>query len=196
MRLLGAHGRRAAVARHAVRRRRHPARPAHPPGALGDLELADDPAAVRRRRAGRRLRHRHRDVRVGRARAGVACSVPRRMAPSRSPPTAPTTCRERSPIARASTRSACTSAGSGESERELEMAGFDAFYERLRTRPRTADHLPALDRRLPRRVGAAARATARTSSRSTSPAASRAPARPPARRTRCWPSAASASASR
>ena len=54
-------------ARRAVRGRRHPARPAHPPGAVGDLELADDPAAVRQRRAGRRLRHRHRDVRVRRA---------------------------------------------------------------------------------------------------------------------------------
>ena len=45
----------AAGARGAVRGRRHPARPAHPPGAVGAVELADDPAAVRRRRAGRRL---------------------------------------------------------------------------------------------------------------------------------------------
>ncbi len=35
------------------------------------LQLADDPAAVRRRRAGRRLRHRARDVRVGRARGSA-----------------------------------------------------------------------------------------------------------------------------
>ena len=32
-----------------------------------DLQLADDPPAVRQRRAGRRLRHHHRDVRDGRA---------------------------------------------------------------------------------------------------------------------------------
>ena len=63
----------------------------------------------------------------------------------------------------------------GEPVRELEMDGFDAFYERLRTDPRTADHLPALDRRLPGGVGAAARGRAATSSRSTSPAASRGP---------------------
>ena len=55
------------VARHSVRRRRHPARPADPPGALRDLRMADDPAAVHRWRARRRLRHRHRDVRVRRA---------------------------------------------------------------------------------------------------------------------------------
>ena len=63
--------RRPAGARRAVRGRRHPARPAHPPGALGALELADDPAAVRQRRARRRRRHRHRDVRERRAGAGA-----------------------------------------------------------------------------------------------------------------------------
>ena len=67
VRLLRPHRRRAAGARRAVRRRRHPARPAHPPGALGALAVADDPAALRQRRARRRLRHRHRDVRERRA---------------------------------------------------------------------------------------------------------------------------------
>ena len=67
VRLLGAHRRRPAGPRRAVRRRRHPARPAHPPGALGPLAVADDPAALRQRRARRRLRHRHRDVRERRA---------------------------------------------------------------------------------------------------------------------------------
>ena len=47
VRLLGAHRRGAGGARQALRRRRRPARSADPPGALGDLELADDPAAVR-----------------------------------------------------------------------------------------------------------------------------------------------------
>ena len=94
------------------------------------------PQLFARRRADRRLRHRHRDVRVRGARS-EALAVASRAAcpPSRSPPTAPTTSRARSPTARASTRSACTSAGPGEPERELEMAGFDAFYERLGTDP-------------------------------------------------------------
>ena len=67
VRLLRPHRRRPAGARRAVRGRRHPARPAHPPGALGPLAVADDPAALRQRRARRRLRHRHRDVRERRA---------------------------------------------------------------------------------------------------------------------------------
>ena len=67
LRLLDADLGGAQRARRALRGDRHPARPAHPRGAVGDLGLADDPAAVRRRRAGRRLRHRHRDVRDRRA---------------------------------------------------------------------------------------------------------------------------------
>src|SRR3954462_13914383 len=44
--------------RRARDRRRRPARPADPPGALGRLKLADDPAGLRPRRAARRRRHR------------------------------------------------------------------------------------------------------------------------------------------
>src|SRR6188472_639114 len=39
-------------------RAEHPARPTHPPGAVGHLRLADGPAGLHRRRAGRRRRHR------------------------------------------------------------------------------------------------------------------------------------------
>src|SRR5262249_40752270 len=46
-------------------------RPAHPRGHQGVLELAHDPAALRRRRVRRRLRHRARDVLVGRAAQGA-----------------------------------------------------------------------------------------------------------------------------
>ncbi|CAA9508239.1 MAG: Glutaredoxin-related protein, partial [uncultured Solirubrobacteraceae bacterium] len=60
-------GRRAPGRRRPVRRGRHPARPAHPPGAQRDHELADDAAAARRRRAHRRQRHHRRDVRERRA---------------------------------------------------------------------------------------------------------------------------------
>ncbi|CAA9511686.1 MAG: Glutaredoxin-related protein, partial [uncultured Solirubrobacteraceae bacterium] len=70
VRLLRPHRRRPAGARRPVRRGGHPARPPDPPGALGDLAVADHPAALRQRRAGRRCRHRHGDVRDGRARAG------------------------------------------------------------------------------------------------------------------------------
>ena len=59
-----------------LRGARHPARPAHPPGAVGPVGLADDPAAVRRGRAGRRLRHRHGDVRDGRAGRALGVEQP------------------------------------------------------------------------------------------------------------------------
>ncbi len=45
----------------------------------------------------------------------------------------------------------------GEPQRELEMADFDAFYERLGRDPEHPHHLPALDRRLPVRLGTADR---------------------------------------
>ena len=63
------------------------------------------------------------------------------------------------------------------------MDGFDAFYERLRTRPGTADHLPALDRRLPGGLGAAARAGQRRRLDPPRGRHLRHRARPPARRT-------------
>ena len=56
--------------------------PADPPGAVGHLQLADDPPAVRRRRAGRRLRHRHRDVPVRRTPAGAGAGGPGRAGPA------------------------------------------------------------------------------------------------------------------
>ncbi len=55
--------------RRRVRGHGHPARSAHPPAALGLFRLADDPAALHRRRAGRRLRHHQRALRDGRAAA-------------------------------------------------------------------------------------------------------------------------------
>ena len=78
--------------RRRVRGDGHPARPAHPPGALRAVGLADDPAAVRQRRAGRRLRHRHRDVRVRRAggdarrRAAARAEAPAAQQTAQAPP--------------------------------------------------------------------------------------------------------------
>ena len=142
LRLLGAHGRRAAVARGPVRRRRHPARPAHPPGALGALELADDPAAVRATaswsaaatsspRCTSRASSRRQLASPGRC-----CSVPRRMACRRGrhrqhPLPAP----RASPTSRGPPGQPVRRLGTASPQRELEMAGFDAFYERLRTDP-------------------------------------------------------------
>ncbi len=105
---------------------------------LGALELAHDPAAVRRRRAASAAATSSpRCTSPGELAAqACACSVPRRMAPvavaTDSTHYLPARARRR---ARASTRSACTSAGKDEPERELEMDGFDAFYERLRNDP-------------------------------------------------------------
>ena len=186
LRLLGAHGRRAAGARGAVRRGRRPARPPHPPGALRDLQLADDPTAVRRRRAARRLRHRDGDVRGGRARRRRCGSVRAPHGPGRGrhrqhPLPSPRSSRTSRRVHQVSLYVGWP----GEPQRELEMAGFDAFYERLRndpelpstSQPSIGDFLDGL--------GAASRGGAATSSRSTSPAASPAPSRPRARRTRC-----------
>ena len=79
------------------------------------------------------------------------------------------------------TRSASTSTTAGSRAR-----GGHRRLRRLLRRPahgrRAADHLAALDRRLPRGLRAAARAPGATSSRSTSPAASRAPSSRPGRR--------------
>ena len=84
-----------------VRGRRHPARPGDPPGAVGNLELADDPTTVRRRRADRRLRHRHRDVRDGRARAGArARGRAGRRGPQRQPRSGRRRCRSRTGFSR------------------------------------------------------------------------------------------------
>ena len=52
--------------------------------------------------------------------------------------------------------------------RDRTCPDFDAFYERLRTADAAADHLAAVDRRLPRGLRAAASRRAATSSRSTS----------------------------
>ena len=197
LRLLGPHGRHAAVAGGAVRGRRHPARPAHPPGALGDLELADDPAAVRRTaswsaaatsspRCTSRASSRRRCGSVLRARmASVAVATD-------STHYLPARARRRS---RASTRSACTSAGpaspSASSRWRLRRLLCAPAH-----RPRAADHLAALDRRLPRGVGAAARRRPR---RRLDPPRRRhlghLRGRAPGAR-RCSPSAGSASASR
>ena len=53
-----------------------------------DLQLADDPPAVRQGRAGRRLRHRHRDVRVAASwrRRSASSRPPRRRSTRRPPP--------------------------------------------------------------------------------------------------------------
>src|SRR3981081_2296535 len=67
MRLLGPYGRDAAIAWQAICRRRRLAGPAHPAGALVAFRLANYYAAVHRWRARRWLRHRDRDVPVGRA---------------------------------------------------------------------------------------------------------------------------------
>ena len=143
----------------------------------------------------RRLRHRHRDVRVGGARAGVAVASRAAWPPSRSQPTAPTTCRARSRDDEGVHQVSLYVGWKGEPERELEMDGFDGFYERLRA---IANCRPPHSRRSATSSPSGSRCsrTATTSSRSTSRAASPAPSRPRARRTGCSPSAASASASR
>ena len=118
-------------------------------------ELAHDPAAVRGRRAGRRLRHRHRDVRVGRARAGPELALVLRAAAQRAAARAAPAVRYRArsmrPVAVVSDsthylpRALADEHGihqvslyvgwQGQPVRELDMDGFDAFYERLRTDP-------------------------------------------------------------
>ena len=156
-------------------------------------QLADDPAAVRRRRAGRRLRHRHRDVRVRRAGRGVACSVSRRDGPvAIVTDTTHYLPRELADARRRPPGQPVRRLG-GAPEREIEIDDFDEFYARLRTRPRPADDLPALDRRLPRRLGAAARGRPRH--RLDPPRRRHLGhlSRPPARPRRCSTSAASAS---
>ncbi len=149
------------------------------------------------RRAGRRLRHRHRDVRERRARRGARrCpTVSRRPLqienPSAAEPAAAPASRPvenrlgMRPVAVVTDSTHYTPARADAAARHPQVSlyvgwrrsarprerdeSFDAFYERLRDEPRAADHLAALDRRLPRRLGAAARRRAATSSRSTSP---------------------------
>ncbi len=134
LRLLSAYGGDPAVARCALRRRRHPPRPAHPPGALCDLAVADDPAAVRRWRARRRLRHRHRDVRV-RGAGGSCCSVSRRMLDV-AVATDSTHYLPRHLADELGIHQVSLYVGwQGQPERELAMDGFDAFYERLARDP-------------------------------------------------------------
>ena len=67
-------------------------------------------------------------------------------------------------------------------EREADIVDFTAFYDAPAHRRHAADHLAAVDRRLPRRLRAAGAPTAATSSRSTSRAGSRARSSPRARR--------------
>ena len=129
----------------------------------------------------------------GRARARRCSSVPRACPPSRSPPTARTTCRARSRTARTSIRSACTSAGRANPSASWRWTASTPSTSACAAipscprppSPRSATSSPS-GSRCSRRPG--------RSSRSTSPAASPAPTRPRARRTGCSPSAGWASA--
>ena len=137
----------------ALRGRRRPARPAHPPGALGDLELADDPPAVRDGELIGGCDIVCEMYESGELAARRCCSVPRRM---RSVAVA-TDSTHYLPRALADSEGIHqVSLYVGWKGRARARARDGRLRRLLRApaqRSRTADHLPALDRRLPRRRG-------------------------------------------
>ena len=148
--------------RRRVRGDGHPARPAHPRGAVRAVGLAHDPAAVRRRRAGRRLRHRHRDVRVRRAgrdaRRRAAADARRRGPPQ--PRRRRRRCRSSSAVDRRA-RPSCraTSATTRSSRRTPRCPGWRSAWSGSGTRSRAARRARVsaarFERAGPRRTAAA-----------------------------------------